>query len=408
VAAVTASIYPALFITSVPPALAIKGSYTQNPKNKLRYALIGFQITASIALIIGTLFIRLNNDYMLNSNLGFNTESILSTYTSTSLASKSETVRSKLLQNPDILDIAWGNGDMVATERMGWGRNIQRTQEYINVQCYPVSWNFLKFLGINIVEGRDFTPADEQSENGVYIFNEAAKKEYNLQLSDKVAGHSDYTEIAGFCADFKFKPLKFGIEPFAFYVFGKDAWWYPTHLYIKLAPNADMVKTGKFIGETLNEIDPNYDFLAQNVISFNYEIARNYSQEIAMAKLITIFTIAIIIIAVMGIFGIVLFETQRRRKEIGIRKVNGATIGEILGLFNKKFLILVGVCFAIAGPIAYFAVNKFLSTYTYHCPIYWWVFALALASTLTITLLVVTAASIRAANENPVNTLKTE
>ena len=410
VAAVVSSIYPAIFITSVPPALAIKGTISHRNNNVLRYVLIGFQITASIALIIGTLFIRYNNDYILNHDLGFKTESILSTYTPTAIAAKSETVRDRLLKNPDILDIAWAAGDLVSRGRMGWERNHPRNpDEDICLSCTPVSWNFLQFIGLKIEEGRDFNPSDEESENGVFIFNQAAKRKFDLLLSDKIIGHSDDpAEIAGFCEDFNFKPLQYGIDPFAFYVFGKHQWNAPNHLYVKIAPNAKMTDICKFIGEQLHEIDPNYDILGQNIITFNTEIARNYTEELRLSKEITLFTIMLIIIAIMGIFGIVLFETKYRRKEIGIRKVNGATIMEILGMFNRKFVILVGACFAIATPLSYIFIQGYFSTFTYHCPIYWWVFAIALITTLIVTTLVVSAASLRAANENPVNTLKTE
>ncbi|MBQ5539521.1 MAG: FtsX-like permease family protein, partial [Bacteroidales bacterium] len=121
-----------------------------------------------------------------------------------------------------------------------------------------------------------------------------------------------------------------------------------------------------------------------------------------------LFTFAVLLIALTGLLGVVLFETERRRKEIGIRKVNGATVKEILLLFNKKFAALVLISFVIACPIAYYVVVKYLSNFTYHCPVYVWVFVAALIRALVLTALTVTAASFKAANENPVKTLKTE
>lgn len=400
------SIYPAVFITGVQPALALKGTVNSNPKSKLRYILIGFQFTASVALIISTSFIKENNDYMLSKDLGFNKENLLSTYTTDKIATSRETVREKLMQNTAIEDIAWADGDIIGKQRMGWGRELNGG--YINFQCYPVSWNFLRFLGIEVPEGRDFTENDEKCENGVFIFNETAKKRFRLTLDTKVHGHIDETDIAGFCKDFNYKPLQYGIEPFAFYVMGAKPWRSQKQLYLRIKAGSNLPSVVDFVKETLTELDPDYETLQRDVITFDRETAYNYTQETNLAMLVTLFTFAVLLIALTGLLGVVLFETERRRKEIGIRKVNGATVKEILLLFNKKFAALVLISFVIACPIAYYVVVKYLSNFTYHCPVYVWVFVAALIRALVLTALTVTAASFKAANENPVRTLKSE
>ena len=124
--------------------------------------------------------------------------------------------------------------------------------------------------------------------------------------------------------------------------------------------------------------------------------------------MVTIFTVIAIIISVMGIFGIVLFDTERRRKEIGIRKVNGATIAEILTMFNRKFLILTVICSAIAIPLAYIIISAYFSRFTYHYDINIWPFVIGVILSMITTALVVSGASLRAASENPVDTLKSE
>ena len=400
------SIYPAVFITGVQPALALKGTVNSNPKSKLRYVLIGFQFTASVALIISTSFIKENNDYMLSKELGFNKENLLSTFTTEKIATSRETVREKLMQNNAIEDIAWADGDIVCKQRMGWGRELNG--EHISFQCYPVSWNFLKFLGVEISEGRDFTENDEKCENGVFIFNETAKKRFNLTLETQVYGHSGQTDIAGFCKDFNYKPLQYGIESFAFYVMGANPWRAQKQLYLRIKAGSDLPSVVDFVKETLTELDPDYETQQRDVITFDRETAYNYTQETNLAMLVTLFTFAVLLIALTGLLGVVLFETERRRKEIGIRKVNGATVKEILLLFNKKFAALVLISFVIACPIAYYVVVKYLSNFTYHCPVYVWVFGAALIRALVLTALTVTVASFKAANENPVRTLKTE
>ncbi|MBQ9213473.1 MAG: ABC transporter permease [Bacteroidales bacterium] len=409
VAAAT-SLYPALYITNIPPALALKGNVTQHNDGKLRQILIGFQVTASIALIISSIFIQKNNDYLLNRELGFDRECLLSTATSLKLAKNPDTVREKLLKKTSIVDIAWAQGQIVAPQRMNWGRpNPENQEETMYVDVFPVSWNFLDFLGVKITEGRNFTIADEQCANGAIIFNETAKKRYNLTLDSKYNGHTgENCDIAGFCEDFNYKPLQYSISSFAFYVFGKESWATLQQLYVRIAKGADIQETVDYIQKTLSEIDPDYEFLEQEIITFDKEVSINYTAENAVAKMITIFTVMAILISVMGIFGIVLFETERRRKEIGIRKVNGATVGEILFMFNRKYLILTVICAALAIPMAYVVISAYFSGYTYHYDINIWPFLLGVLLTATITALVVSSASFRAANENPVKTLKTE
>lgn len=404
--AVLSSIYPAFYITSVQPALALKGIINGNPKSKLRLGLTIFQFTASIALIIGTLFIKENNDYMLAKDLGFDHENVFSTFTTQKIANSRDAVEQSLRQNPDILDVAWAMGNIVAIQRMGWGRKYM--DKDITFQCFPVSWNFLRFLGVEISEGRDFTESDEKSENGVFIFNQNAQNAFGLNLDAKIYGHKAETEIAGFCKDFNYKPLQYNIDPFAFYVFGKDPWSRPNHLYVRTKGGCDIKKVNEFVKKALIEIDPIYELSQQDIISFNQETAHNYTKESQLAELVTMFSLVVLIIALTGLLGVVIFEIERRRKEIGIRKVNGATVKEILMLFNQKFAILIVISFVIASPIAYYIITNYFANFAYHCPVYWWIFAIVCAFTLIATALTVSAATFKAANGNPVNTLKTE
>lgn len=404
--AVISSIYPAFYITGVQPALALKGIINGNPKSKLRLGLTIFQFTASIALIIGTLFIKENNDYMLAKDLGFDHENVFSTFTTQKIANSRDAVEQSLRQNPDILDVAWASGNIVAIQRMGWGRKYM--DKDITFQCFPVSWNFLRFLGVEISEGRDFTDSDEKCENGVFIFNQNAQKAFGLTLEAKIYGHKADTEIVGFCKDFNYKPLQYNIDPFAFYVFGKDPWDPQNHLYFRTKAGCDLKKVTEYVKKALIEIDPVYELTQQDILSFNQETAHNYTKESELAELVTMFSLVVLAIALTGLLGVVIFETERRRKEIGIRKVNGATVKEILTLFNQKFAILIVISFVIASPIAYYIIREYFSNFAYHCPVYWWIFAIVCAFTLIATALTVSAATFKAANENPINTLKTE
>ena len=425
-AAVAASIYPALHITSVPPALALKGQMTQGRDSFLRYVLIGFQIVISMVMIICTMFILKNNDYINNFDTGFNSDNLYTVDVSSRLSENRKIVEDKLLQNTDIVGVAWTMGNLVSAQRMSWGRqgiNGDHNDEY-HFDCYPVSWNFLKFMGIEIAQGRDFTEGDEQCESGAYIFNETMMKRYNLTTDDQIMGHRLVepdnvqgglypAQTVGVCKDFNFRPLQYDMVPFAFYVFGSTKGTYfehlvLSHLYIRLSANADKEKTIKFISNALNELDPDWGFSETNIISFEQEVSYQYGKERNLTDFVKMFTILAILIAAIGIFGIVLFDAQRRRKEIGIRRVNGATMTEILLMFNRKFFILTIICAVIAVVVSYLIMDKYFSDYAYHYPINWMVFAVAIVFIMLFTAAVVTAASFRAANENPVNTLKSE
>ncbi|MCQ2975376.1 MAG: ABC transporter permease [Bacteroidales bacterium] len=406
--AVISSIYPAFYITSISPALALRGSAVEfNNKGLLRYLLIGFQFVASICLIICSFFIHKNNDYFQNKDLGFNRENILTLNVGQKLYSNPETVREKLLQNSDIVDLSFASGNIVEKLRMGWGRDYNDKEIWF--QCYIVDWHFVDFLGVEIKEGRNFRESDSQSENSHYIFNELAKKSYDLVLNTEI----DSSEIIGFCNDFSYKPLQYKNEPFCFFVQGKngisEGWKRDLpQLYIRTAKKANINEVVDYIQTKLLEIDPTYSVSDNEIITFNTEIAKNYTTERNLAKIISLFTFTAIIIAIIGLLGIVLFETQHRKKEIGVRKVNGATIFDILKLFNKKFFIIITVSFVLSIPISYFIVTKYFSGFADHCPIYWWIFAMGYIVALGLASIVVSITSIKSATENPVQTLRKE
>ena len=198
-------------------------------------------------------------------------------------------------------------------------------------------------------------------------------------------------EVVGFCRDFNFTSLKNDVSPLALYIFGKHPWRPLSTLLVRTEKNADIPAIMNKIATTVSEIDPTVN-----------------PDDVDVSRLITLFTLLAIIISLMGVFGLVMFETEYRRKEIGVRRVNGATIGEILKMFNVEFARIVLICFIIAMPLTWWIVNRYLSGFAYRVPIYIWVFAAALVAVLAITALVVTGRCYRAATENPSVTLKKE
>ena len=405
---VAASIYPALFATSFNPAFALKGTLGTTQKGKaFRIGLIGLQFTVSIVLIICAIFIHEQRQYMLNHDMGFNQECLLQSRVSWKLATNREAVENRLKADAAIKDIAWGSGSFIKDTRMSWGRTVHG--EDAGWQVYPVSWNFLRFMGIDIVEGRDFTEADEQS-TGTYIFNEFARDYYNITLDDQIGGHDDQiAEIAGFCKDFNFCALRNGMGPFAFYVYGKDPWNICNMLFIRTEPGVDVPALKERIAQTLEELDPDLgNGVDIEVTPFSQALENQYKNEQNLSKLVTLFTILAIVISLMGVFGLVMFETEHRRKEIGIRRVHGATVQQILAMFNSRFVKIVLVCFVIAVPVSIVIMRRYLEGFAYKVPLYIWVFAIALMAVLAVTIAVVTLRSLRAATVNPIKSLKCE
>ena len=405
---VAASIYPALFATSFNPAFALKGTLGTTQKGKaFRIGLIGLQFTVSIVLIICAIFIHEQRQYMLNHDMGFNQECLLQSRVSWKLATNREAVENRLKADAAIKDIAWGSGSFIKDTRMSWGRTVHG--EDAGWQVYPVSWNFLRFMGIDIVEGRDFTEADEQS-TGTYIFNEFARNYYNITLDDQIGGHDDQiAEIAGFCKDFNFCALRNGMGPFAFYVYGKDPWNICNMLFIRTEPGVDVPALKERIAQTLEDLDPDLgNGVDIEVTPFSQTLENQYKNEQNLSKLVTLFTILAIVISLMGVFGLVMFETEHRRKEIGIRRVHGATVQQILAMFNSRFVKIVLVCFVIAVPVSIVIMRRYLEGFAYQVPLYIWVFAIALMAVLAVTIAVVTLRSLRAATVNPVKSLRSE
>ncbi len=406
------SIYPAIYITSFQPALVLKGSFSGSRAGRnLRNGLIGFQYVISISLIVCATFIRLQHTYMMNYDMGFNKEHLLSgkmPYGLCWYGEQNQAFEDKLRSNPGIEDITWADGKLVYKSRMGWGRDYKGNS--INFQCYPVAPNFLRFMGIEIVEGRDFTSSDDISENATMIFNEQAKKDFDIDLETPAPGHSDNCVTIGICKNFNYKPLQYSNSDFAFYNFGKDHSWRSglRQIYIRTAPGANALDIINFVRNTVQEMRPDIDPETYDIDFFDKELGSQYKQESRMSSIITLFTLIAIIISLMGVFGLVLFDTQHRSREIAIRRVNGARVKDILKMFNAKYIAIVLISFVIAVPLCWRIVSSYFNGFAYHTAIHWWVFALSLAIILLVTVVIVTLRSLNAATSNPVEQLKNE
>lgn len=403
-----AGAYPAWHITSFSPALVLKGSFGLSPSGKrMRSLLVSFQYVISFALIIAALFIYLQNHYMLASSLGFDKEHVAIVELNGQLIKNIEAVENQLEQEVSVQDVSFAADLLSASdEYTDFGRGYRENN--VQFKVFVVSPDFLRLMNIPVISGRDFLQEDSKSVGGVYLFNEAARLQYDLVAGEYITGNEWYEAppalIAGFIDDIKYASFRTEVAPMAFYV-SPAAGYRPRYAYIKIKAGADIRDAVASIRKALTSIDKN--FPAE--IRFYDTILNNlYKRELSIGWLISLFSLIAVFISVVGVLGLVIFESEYRKKEIGLRKVHGATTSQILLMFNKVYVRILIVCFVLAIPVAYYGVNRWMVYFAYKIPMYWWVYAVAFVVVSVITFLTVTFQNWKTANENPVESIKTE
>ena len=202
--------------------------------------------------------------------------------------------------------------------------------------------------------------------------------------------------------DLKYNSFKSITEPFGFFV-GKNT--YLSKVMIRTHTGVDYTDLKTALTGVLHDIDPNY---LPEISLFDEVQDYLYEKELRVGRQITFFSLVTVLISLIGVFGVVMLESEYKRKEVGIRKVFGATIGELLRLFNKTYLQIATACFVVAVPVAYYAIIRWQESFIYKVSLSWWIFVLAFLSVTTITLLTVSIQNWRVANANPVDSLKSE
>lgn len=399
VTALVAGSFPAWYITSFNPAMAAKGSFVGSTAGRrFRTALLGVQFTISIALIVFSAFTLLQQRYVRRYDLGFNHERVLTFRTASQRlvrADRFEEFASALEQNPQIVGVTAGQGPLVAGNLSLWGREVAGEEVMIHVR--PVRSNFLDVLGIPVIAGEDFKPGYDRDTTLHYIVNDL--------LARKGAGlgfRLDDGNVVGICPDFHFRPLQYPVAPFAFVTIPGDM----EYFFVRMAAGADFEAVCDHIRRCVERLDPDCEPL--EIRFLDEDINAQYARERRITTIVGLFTVLAVVIALMGVFGIVLFETQHRRREVAIRKVMGATTGEVLRLFNRRYLWMVVICFVIALPLSLWIVNRWMASFAYRAPFTVWIPVAALAAVLLVTAATVTFCSWRTANENPAESVKSE
>lgn len=400
-----AGIYPAYYMTSFQPALVLKGSFGLSAKGRrLRNVLIGIQFIASFALIVGAMFMYLQNQYMQRAPLGYEKDAVIVTDMNNRLNQSRETFADRLKSLAGIEEVTYAEFLLSSQDKyMGWGRSYRNKS--INFQCLPVDPAFLRVMGIQVTEGRDFRPEDALAVPRL-IFNERARTEFGMQANEKI----DSMEIVGFIPDIKFASFRTAVEPMAFLTWGKKRWngqvaLSYTYAYVKVKAGTDLQEALRHVQQSLKAIDPEYPY---RVWFFDEVLNRTYEKEQRIGSMVTLFSLMAVFISMVGVFGLVVFDSEYRRREISVRKVLGSTTTQILILFNRTYIRIILVCFVIAAPLAWYMVHRWLENFAYRTPMYAWVYVVAFLVVAVITVMTVTFQNWRAANDNPVNSIKSE
>lgn len=406
-----AGLYPAFFLTAYNPVNVLKGSDQSRAGGVwLRKTLVITQFTISVVLIVGILVVNAQLSYIQHKDLGYKKDALLALKVNGSpdVVKNFQAFKNSLLANPLVSGVTTSNallgaglGNNGATTTNGEGKSITTS-----IYWLKVDQDYIKVHEMKVVAGRNFSEniiADTAS----YLINESAVRSLGWGSPENAINKpfgmgGDGGKIIGVVKDFHFNSLQHAVEPLVIMP------RLPNNGFSQITMRIDMNNTKsvlKFVSDNWQKYFPAYD-LAYTFV--DKKLQEQYKSEERFEKFFFYFSILSLLIACLGLFGLTAYATQQRTKEIGIRKVLGASVGGITALLSKDFLKLVLIGTAIAFPLSWWVMNKWLQDFAYRIQIGWWVFVVAGAAALLIALLTVSFQAIRAAIANPVKSLRTE
>ncbi|MCB0461734.1 MAG: ABC transporter permease [Flavobacteriaceae bacterium] len=409
---ILSGIYPALVLTQYKPISVLKNQViSQTGKPALRRFLTVFQFSIAQVFIISTILIAKQIHFMMNKDMGFKTDAIANVRTPWYNNSEEKQVRfaQELKKYPEITKIArggrtpasLGTSTTTVTYINDNGNEIQTS-----LQMVRGTKDYIDLYGIELLAGRT-TLNDTIQElviNETYL-NVLGFKDPKDAIGKKIKRSDELYPIVGVVRDFNQRSLKDPINPLALVGNWDGAFFGVIHFAFTNSNDSSMSETISKIESAFKEIYPESDF----EINFMDEtVEQFYNQEKSLSKLLSWAMGLSVLISCLGLLGLVIYTTERRTKEIGIRKVLGASLKQLNVLLCKEFLILVGVAFVIAAPLAYYGLNNWLQEFAFKTSLSWWIFALSGLGMVLIALIIMSARTVSTAMKNPVNSLRTE
>ena len=407
VVGVISGAYPAYFATSFQTATALKGRFGLTSKGiRLRTLLIGLQLVISMFLVSFICTLNQQTRFIFNSDYGFDFEHLVYVDLLPQEPDYREALRDDLISLPGVEDVSYSRFVIATMDKyMSYFHEASSkdTTKIIHLFVFPVDQHYLSTLGIGLVKGREFKSTDEIDK--CIIVNESLEKIINDgEIKTNIISDSSYADIVGVCKNIRFSTVRSDRNTPIAFVHDKDHDFCWT-ANIRIAQGADNDAVKKSIAQLVKK-HCGYD--SSSVIDMKTSLDESYSNEFRFVKLVYLFSIACIIIMLVGVFCLTMLETEYRRKEIGIRKVAGATSADIIGMLCKRYCLLIVACFVIAAPVAYFISDMWLNSFFEHQPISWWPFPLSLVVVGGLTIGTIVLQCWRAAHENPVNSIKDE
>jgi ABC-type lipoprotein release transport system permease subunit len=401
--------YPALYLSSLQPVRILKGAlrFTQG-SIWLRKGLTVFQFVLSIVLIVATLVITRQTQYVQNARLGYDRENLVYVRIDGDLVKEKNYLYFKehASRLPGIAMIdrsteAPHEMNFLVKDDINWEGKDKNAD--VRVKPASVGFDFVRLMHMTITEGRDFSRSIATDSSDAFIVNEEAVKEMGLKdpIGKWVSAWKKKGHIIGVLKDYHTQSLREAIRPILLDVKEYEDFGV---IIARTLPGQTREALAS-LEQVYKEANPAYAFTYQFV---DEEYKKLYSSEGIISKLSVLFATLAILISCLGLLGLVMFAAEQRIREIGIRKVLGASLGEIIRLFSRDFLKLVFIAFLIAAPLAWYSMNRWLQDFAYRIDLSWWIFALAGGAAIGIALLTVSYQAVRSALANPVNSLRAE
>jgi putative ABC transport system permease protein len=411
VTGLVAGSYPALYLSSLRPVRVLKGvlKFTSG-SIFVRKGLTVFQFALSIVLLIATIVITRQTDYVRHTNLGYDRENLVYVRVEGALSAEANYLlfKQRVSAIPGIAAIDRSSEtphsmNFIIADAIKWEGMPKAVNTEVPFEPASVGFDFVKLMKLSIVRGRDFSRQYPTDSTDAFLVNEEAVKQMGLKdpIGKWISAWQKKGHIVGVVKDYHTRSLHAPITPVIMDI--KEDQNFGVIMIRTRAGQTQQALAG--IETVYKQLNPHFAFAYQFV---DEEYQKMYNSELTTSRLSVLFATLAIIISCLGLLGLVLFAAEQRTREIGIRKVLGASLVQIVTLFSTDFLRLIGLAFLISGPLAWYFMNSWLHDFVYRIALSWWIFAFAGAVVTAIALLTVSYQAVRAAMANPVNSLRSE